>query len=112
MILPFPDSMNFVTLSLDGIIKCTNMEGETDYDTPSEGQILNGCAIPAMKDYYVISTQNSETNESGVFIYRRKKMVKHIGPTSDAILDVKVIGDYLYMTNSSSGVDRLNIKEF
>ena len=56
MILPFSDSLNFASLSMDGCVKCLSIEGELEYEFMANGQILTGCVIPSMRDYFIIST--------------------------------------------------------
>lgn len=37
MIIPFVESMNFITLSLDGNIKCISFEKELEYEVLANG---------------------------------------------------------------------------
>jgi len=65
-------SLSFVTLSLDCCIKIYSPEGELEYECQAEGQLITGAVFPTkVKDYYVVSTQNEETEENMVGVYRR-----------------------------------------
>lgn len=52
-------------MSLDGWIKIWDEEGNSERDgVQSPGQVLNGSVVPSRQDYFVVSTQNEETDES------------------------------------------------
>lgn len=57
--------LSFVTMSLDGWIKIWDEEGNSERDgLQSPGQVLNGSVMPSRQDYFVVSTQNEETDEN------------------------------------------------
>lgn len=63
--------LSFVTMSLDGYIKIFSDEGKIEREIMGLGQALNGSVMPNRQDYFIVSTQNEETEENFVCVYRR-----------------------------------------
>lgn len=55
-----------MSLGLDGLIKLYSDEGEEKQTACANGMILNGCIMPSLQDYFLVSTVNEETEENTV----------------------------------------------
>lgn len=103
-------ALSFVTLGLDSEIKVFSADGEFEAQTPAEGQLLNGVTVPGRRDYYLVSTFNEETQACGVAVYRKAKMLFRVGgPYTDPKLDLKVVGNVLFMPKNGNYVERVEI---
>ena len=83
----------------------------------SDGQIITGLVVPQplkAKDYFIVSTYNEEKQENLVGVYRKNKLQFSLGPFTEnsMILDLKMIGKYLFIPKSSHMIERQEIKGF
>jgi hypothetical protein len=69
--------------------------------------------VPEMRDYFVMSTQNIETQENHVCVYRRKKLVKTLSTDNNEnpVLDIKVTDGYIYYISGGLSIERICLKE-
>ena len=72
--------LSFVTMSLDGQIKIFSDSGTIERQIQGLGSALNGSVMPNKQDYFLVSTQNEETEENFVCVYRRQVLKRQLGP--------------------------------
>ena len=93
--------LSFVTMSLDGQIKIFSDKGSIEKQIQGLGSALNGSVMPNKQDYFLVSTQNEETEENFVCVYRRQVLKRQLGPFDCQVLDLKMssIGNKLFLPN-------------
>jgi len=58
------NSLSFVSLGLDSMMKIYSFDGNLEYEVMCDGQVLTAAVIPKKKDYFLVSTYNEESEQS------------------------------------------------
>eukprot|EP00347_Sterkiella_histriomuscorum_P023890 403333030 len=107
--------LSFVTLSLDAQIKIYGENGEEEYQMIADGQVITGLVPPQKsKDYFIVSSYNEELQQNFIEIYRKSKQILKLGPFAEnnMILDLKLVGNTLFVPKSSHSIERQEVKGF
>ena len=57
-----------------------------------------------------MSTCNEETQENKVCVFRKARKILDLGPYRETVLDLKSVGNKVFINNGKSNVDRIEIK--